>query len=67
MTEAEKDRQLRLLLARADIAEKNGLPQTARSWRDYVANVAARPASEIIFANRSGSVTDESQSIAPRR
>lgn len=49
MTEGQKTAALEDLEARAAVAEVRGLPRTARSWRDYAANMAARPASEMVL------------------
>jgi hypothetical protein len=52
MTEAEKSIVLASLERRAVIADDNGLRSTARLWREYAANVAARPAGQIIITAR---------------
>lgn len=50
MTEEEKHRQLLLIELRARIAERNGLPETAQSWRDTYKNLLNRKASEVVLA-----------------
>ena len=49
MTEDQKAGALAEIEARAAAAEARGLRFTARSWRDYAANVAARSAGEIVL------------------
>lgn len=49
MTEDQKMAALDAIEARAEAAEHRGLRFTARSWRDYAANMAARPAAEIVL------------------
>ena len=44
MTEDEKAREVKRILAVADYAENTGLIATAKNWRDYAMNIAARPA-----------------------
>jgi hypothetical protein len=41
MTEAELVQAVASLEARAELAERNGLPKTAKSWRDTVENMRA--------------------------
>jgi hypothetical protein len=65
VTEADKDAMLRAIIERANIAEQNGLPLTAKSWRDCYHNAAMRPAADIICSNKSAVVTDDSASLAP--
>ncbi len=50
MTERDKQAALAALEARAAAAEARGLRYTARSWRDYAANMAARPAAEMVLS-----------------
>jgi hypothetical protein len=50
LTEGEKALALEQIEARAAAAERAGLRRTARSWRDYAASVAARPAAEMALA-----------------
>jgi hypothetical protein len=41
LTEAELAQAIASLEARAELAERNGLSRTARSWRDAIKNLAA--------------------------
>ena len=50
MTEDQKTGALAEIEARAAAAEARGLRFTARSWRDYAANMARRPAAGIVLA-----------------
>ena len=50
MTENQKDAALAEIEARAAAAEARGLRFTARSWRDYAASMARRPAEEIVLS-----------------
>jgi len=50
VTENEKQQQLADIAERAEVAEQNGLRNTAKSWRELYANVLARPAAEMILA-----------------
>jgi hypothetical protein len=54
MTEDEKRRVIADLLARAETAERRGLPHTGKGWRDHAEALKFRPASEIIFARPIG-------------
>ena len=58
-TEQQKQAALANIEARIRLAEDNGLHSTARSWRDYHANLAMRPAAEIVIANKPGSLRQE--------
>ncbi len=58
MTEYEKQAALAALETRAAAAEARGLRHTALSWRDYAANMAERPAAEMVLLSRVG-WTDE--------
>lgn len=50
MTEDQKGAALAELETRAAAAEARGLKFTARSWRDYAAGMAARPAAGIVLS-----------------
>jgi hypothetical protein len=52
VTEQQKCRLLAAFLERARIAEENGLPATARSWRDLHHNLLSRDAAAIVFVDR---------------
>ena len=65
MTESDKDAMLRAIIERANIAEQNGLPLTAKSWRDCYHNAVNWPAADIICSNKSAVVTDDGASYAP--
>jgi hypothetical protein len=46
MTEEELTQAVASLEARAEVAERNGLPRTARSWRDAIENMRGRTGGE---------------------
>ncbi len=50
MTENQKAAALAGLEERAAAAEVRGLRCTARSWREYAANMAVRPAAEMVLS-----------------
>ena len=50
MTKHQKTLALAAIKLRIEAAERNNLESTARSFRELYANVAARPAHEIICA-----------------
>lgn len=52
MTEKEKAAVLAAITSKIVIAENIGLNATARSWRELYMNVLARPAAQIVIANR---------------
>lgn len=51
MTKSEKTAALAMLERRAVTAKTMGQKACARAWRVYAANLAARPADEIILAD----------------
>jgi hypothetical protein len=52
VTEQQKCRLLAAFLERAKVAEANGLPMTAKSWRDLHLNLLGRDAAAIVFVDR---------------
>lgn len=53
MTEGEKLHALAGLEERALAAERCGMKRTAKLWREYAANVRARPAGEMVLSEKS--------------
>ena len=52
MTEEELKQAVTSLEARAEIAERNGLPKTAKSWRDAIENMRGRVVASMMAAHR---------------
>lgn len=49
-SEQQKSAVLQAIGNKIEIAERTGLVATANSWRELYANVASRPAAEIVMA-----------------